>query len=271
MSEHSGRRSSLGAVSSVVCLAALAALASCAAAAPQESRSRSLANTAVPREPPRRIIVRTTSFAFHMGAHVDESWPSKAEETRAVLGQMLTVLLDEEDATVPVLARQLGVTWPDTGLDDALDFDVELEASASCDSNMPRVLGVARGGEPRVFFGCVLARAFVRLEHESAVYRGLVKTGGVSATRAVPADEQLYACIVTYAVSAVLVARAQDKAEARAVERGLAAACDRRALDWMAAEWIKRVREDESPQAFGARAADAMRAAHGATPAPPER
>jgi hypothetical protein len=203
----------------------------------------------LPRTPPREIVVRTTSFRFHMGARVDETWPVRAEETRAALGQLLPVLLEEEDTTVPVLAKELGVAWPD----DPVDFDARLgPGAAPCDPKMARVLDVS-GGRARMFFACVLERAFMRLAPESAAYRG-VESGSAGE----PQAERLYACIVTVAVSTVLVARADDKEDARGVERGLAEGCDPRALDWVAREWIKRVREEETADAFGARAARAL-------------
>jgi hypothetical protein len=201
--------------------------------------------TVLSRVPPEEIIVRTTSFAFHMGARVDERWPEKAEETRASLGQALSVLLVEEDTTVPILARQLGVTWPD----DPLDFDVVLRAGGrgdGCDAKVPRLLDVGEAA-PRVFFACVLERSFGRLREESALHRGL--TGGRADA------EPVYACIVAYAVGAVMVAQASDRDEARAIENRLGDACTKGALAWVSREWIKRVRGGESAEAFGARAA----------------
>ena len=198
-----------------------------------------------PRIPAREIIVRTTSFSFHMGARVDDTWPRLADETRTALGLQLPVLLEEEDTTVPVLTRELGVRWPE----EPVEFDAVLGgAEGPCDPKLPRVVDVSHG-EARTFFGCVLQRSFARLSSESTMVRGIASVSGDGR------GASLYGCIAAYAVSAVLVARAAGKDEARAVEAGLAGQCEPQALSWVARDWIQRVREEESAEAFGARGA----------------
>jgi hypothetical protein len=213
----------------------------------------------VPRLPAREILVRTTSFTFRMGAAVDETWPEKAEETRASLGAAVATLLEEEDTTVPILARELGVTWPN----DPLAFDVILrdEASTPCGAKLPRLLQVGGGGA-RVFFACALERAFARLGEEGALRQGMTKGRGQTedSVRAEPAElDRLYACVVAYAVAAVMVARADGKKEAREAESRLGDACTPGALQWVAKEWIRRVKEEESAEEWGERAGREMR------------
>jgi hypothetical protein len=183
-----------------------------------------------------------------MGAAVDPTWPDKAEETRMALGARLPELLEEEDTTVPILAHQLGVAWPS----EALDFDVILagEDSRPCDAKIPRLL-LAGGGEGRVFFACVLERSFARIAEQGELHRSMAAVNAHEA-------EPVYACIVAYAVAAVMVARARDPKEAHAVEARLSAGCTPDALDWVAREWIKRVRNEETAEAFGTRAAVAL-------------
>jgi len=187
-----------------------------------------------------------------MGAAVDPTWPEKAEETRMALGARLPELLDEEDTDVPILAHQLGVAWPD----DALDFDVILagDERRPCDAKIPRLLLVG-GGEGRVFFACVLERSFARLAQQAELHRELTAANAAQA-------EPLYACIVAYAVAAVMVARASEPKEARTVESRLSDDCTPRMLDWLGREWVKRVRGEETAGAFAARAALALATEH---------
>jgi hypothetical protein len=205
-------------------------------------------NAVLPRVAPNELVVRTESFAFHMGVGIDPTWPEKAEETRIALGARLPELLDEEDTTVPILARQLGVTWPG----EVLDFDVILagEDSRPCDAKIARLL-LAGGGAGRDFFACVLERSFARLGDQSELHRAL------TAANAREADG-LYACIVAYAVAAVMVARAEGRAEAHAAEARIAGSCSPGAEGWIGREWIKRVRSQETAAAFGERAAAAL-------------
>ena len=201
---------------------------------------------------PEAIIIRTTSFAFHLGAGVDPTWPAKSEKARAELGRALSVLLDEEDTAVPLLARQLGVAWPS----ETVDFDVVLrdaEGRAPCDAKLPRLLEVGRT-PARLFFACVLERSFARLAPDSSLYRA------IAASRPSIADpggeaSRLYACVTAYAVSALMVAQTHDEGEQRATEEALGEECAPRALAWVGHAWIKRVRGVETAEAFGARAA----------------
>jgi len=234
-------------------IALIAVLLGACAEGPVLSRGRP---ESVHRPPADEIIIRTDRFAFHMGGRVDEAWLANAERTRAAVGAAVATLLDDEDTTVPILARQLGVEWPT----DPLDFDVALLATedhaALCDARhagLPRRLDLAWSGEaPGRFFACILARSFARLEGESAMARGMkAATGDRDAGAEVSA---LYRCFVEVAVAALLVPRTADKEASRAIDAALGATCSREALTWVAHEWVKRVREDESAEAFGARA-----------------
>jgi hypothetical protein len=194
------------------------------------------------RVPPDEIIVRTEHVAFHMGARVDPTWPAKAEETRVALGQAAEALLDDDGNAMEVLTRQLGVSWPE----GTLDYDVALrpDGAALCGEALPRRLDVApKGDAPDLFFACVLERTLARLEAESSLARTL--------------GSSHYPCVVRYAVSALLVARlARANARmARTIEVRLADACGPEELDWLGKEWVKRVREDETAESFGARLA----------------
>jgi hypothetical protein len=225
--------------------AALFTLAACLPST--EARPRAV----IPRTPPDEIVVRTTGFAFHSGAKVDATWPAKADATRLALGASLAVLLDQEDAVVPTLTRQLGVTWPS----DPLDFDVSLATDdaedAPCAPKLPRVLALTPKGDPTVFFACVLDRAFTRLVEESALYRAI-------AAAHPPADDakRLYECVARYAVASAVIAGSVGVSAARdrALDASLAASCSPAALEWVEREWVKRVREEETVDGFGARA-----------------
>lgn len=203
----------------------------------------------VARTPAREIIVRSSFFSFHMGALVDTSWPAKADETRAALGQLLPVLLEEEDTVVPVLARQLGVAWPA----EPVDVNVVFRGGAApCEVEASRPVDVSEG-RPRTFFACVLERALARSSPTSGVFRGIEAHHGSALDDARPRD-RLYGCIVTFAVSAVLVVRAESRRDAQALEERLGTRCEPATLEWLAREWIKRVRDAETAEAFGARA-----------------
>jgi len=210
----------------------------------------------LPRLPAREIVVRTTSFTFRMGADVDETWPEKAEETRVALGAAMAGLLEEEETTVPIVAKQLGVTWPD----EPLTFDVILrdETSTACGSKLPRLMQVGGGG-PRVFFACALERAFARLGEAGALRRGIAKGRGGAGEAAQAEVEKLYGCVVAYSVAAVMIARAEDKTESRVLEGRLGDACAPRAFAWASREWIKRVKGDETAEEWGERAGEAAR------------
>jgi len=230
---------------------ALAIVGACSAGAAAPPRP------AVPRLPPEEIVVRTTSFAFRMGARVDEAWPARADETRAALGGELTALLEEEDITVPLLARQLGVTWPD----EPLAFDVAMGPPGHvgpCDAEVPRLLHVARQGPPpAMFFACVLGRGFVRLAEESPLFRAIG-----ARVRSREDAARLYACVVGYAVAATLAASRREPRTTRLLEQGLGERCTPAMLDWLGREWVKRVRDEESAAGFGARAAEAQLGPH---------
>ncbi len=228
-------------------LGVLAALAvSCGGARHGELDSAPLHHT-----PPDEIIVRTDRFVFHMGARVDEAWPARAEETRVALGRSAETLLDQEDTTVAILARQLGVVWPT----EPLDFDVLLSADerdvAPCATKLPRRLEVTLASiahpQPDLFFACALERGFTRLAAESALARALGGAGDAGAGG-------FYACLTGYAVAVVLIAGTHDARVSRRLELGLSEMCSPRELDWLGTEWVKRVRDDESAEAFGARA-----------------
>jgi hypothetical protein len=217
--------------------------------------------------PPDEIIVRTDHFAFHMGIRVDEAWAARADGTRAAVGRAAEVLLEDEDTTVSILSRQLGVEFPR----EPLDFDVALTAPvepdvSGCDTKLPHRLELPVAAiahpQPELFFACVLERAFTRLEPESVLARAMgAGRAGSGDGRAGP----LYACVVQYAVGTMLVARAHDAKVSRRLEVRLGEVCSERELDWLGKEWVKRVREDESAEAFGARAA--KEASVNATPA----
>jgi len=211
-----------------------------------------------PRVAPDTLVVRTTSFAFQMGKRVDETWPEKAEETRALLGQSLAVLLEEEDTTVPVLARQLGVVWPA----EQVELDVKIGGGDGAESRpleLPRLV-VVGGGEPsRAFFASVLERALVRLAPESAMFRAIASSRADAGEGAEGDGERLYACVAAVATYAVVVARARDEKDARGVERVIRERCAPREREWVTREWIARVKEEESAEAFGVRAARALR------------
>jgi hypothetical protein len=55
-------------------------------------------------------------------------------------------------------------------------------------------------------------------------------------------------------VAAVVIAEAHDEKSSQAVEQGLGDSCSPAALTWVAHEWIKRVREQETAEVFGTRA-----------------
>ena len=204
--------------------------------------------------PPEEIVIRTDRFRFHTGARIDETWPARAEETRVALGAAMELLLEEEDTTVPILARQLGVDWPS----DPVDFDVLPRGPRSppdpCAGGLRRRLSVG-DTSPVLFFACTLDASLAWLKGESALYRGMGTAGAGDAGGGGPATRDgLYACIVRYAVAAVLVARTPDRREAKRAEVALGEACAPKVIDWLGREWVKRVREEESAEAFGARA-----------------
>jgi hypothetical protein len=222
----------------------------------------------LPRTPPDSIVIRTDDFTFYMGARVDETWPARAEQTRDALGANLEMLALHEDAVVPTLAHQLGVAWPS----EQPDFDVSLRANVmgegdpTCDAALPRMLYVrdTRSSAPRpaVFFACVLDRTFGRLEGESLLRRGIE---GVRAGLVEPARKQtegLYGCISAYAVATVVVAVARDEKAAQVIEHDLGDRCSTKALDWLGHQWIKRVRDEESAEGFGRRAATELSASN---------
>ena len=163
-----------------------------------------------PRLPPDEVVVRTASFAFHMGARVDETWTTQADDARTALGSAIAVLLDEEDSAVPTLARQLGVVWPA----EPLDFDVSFRGhrdDGPCDSGVPfRLVVTSSRATPTPFFACVLERGFVRLARESTIYRAVLATLEVHGEAAETAAERLYGCMVRYAVSGVVLAGPRD-------------------------------------------------------------
>jgi hypothetical protein len=214
--------------------------------------------------PADEVVIRTDRFAFHMGAKVDPTWLPDAERTRAVLGAALATLLEDEDTAVPVLARQLGVAWPDeplafeVALRDERDPRSPAKSLGPCDparaSGLPRRLEVASAGEaPGRFFACVLARSFARLEGEGELGKALAplsRDGGAEPSHA-------YGCVVAVAIGALGVAGADGAKAARAIEADahLEAACSPKELAWVSREWIKRVRDEESAAAFGARLA----------------
>jgi hypothetical protein len=197
----------------------------------------------LPREPPDEIVVRTSRFRFHMGVRVDEAWLVNAEETRVALGRAVAVLLEDEDTATMVLAKQLGVEWPA----EPLDFDVvlsEADGAPSCETGLPRRLKVGIGTPaPELFFACVLERSFARLADESALLRATS-----SAHRTEVRD-----CLVKYAVAAVIVSGTPAARVSHALERRLGASCPAAELDFLVSEWVKRVRGDETAEAFGAR------------------
>jgi hypothetical protein len=213
------------------------------------------------RPPPDEIVVRTDRFLFHMGVKNDEAWATNSVKTRTSLGGALATLLDVEDIEIPILTRQLGMEWPS----DAVDFDVALlprgaESSGPCDpsrAGLPGRLEIAPGGEaPGPFFACVLERTFVRERDKSEIYRAILAGSSRSAEATA-----LYACIVRVAVTALHVASEEGRKERETVERAahLREACSQEALEWVSREWVKRVREDETARAFGARAAALVR------------
>jgi hypothetical protein len=238
-------------------------LAACAGDSARAAVERPVRN----EKPVDEIVVSTERFRFHIGARFDPRWVENADLSRAVLGAAMSSLLEEEDTTVPVLSRQLGITWPDT----PLDYEVALEDTANvdpCDSTAPALLRrmeVSRTGEPpHTFFACVLRRSFVRLEGESSLYRALAAStppdkspdaGQDGSSRGASA---VYACVVSFAIASLGVASTPPPKEARRIEAGLLDVCTVEELAWVSREWVARVREDERPDAFGARAARAL-------------
>ena len=215
----------------------------------------------VPRAPPDSIDIRTDRFTFHMGARVDPTWPAKAEQTRDALGGELAALMDQEDTTVPILARQLGVTLPD----ETTDFDVALlpgapsGADTPCDAQLVGALHVRDRrlvpAQPAVFFACVLRRTFSKLMEKSGVHRAIVLAHAPIDEVGKREADHLYGCIMQFAVATVVSARDEDKDEAKRVLGGLPDACTPSELDWVSHTWVKRVREDESAMDYGSHAA----------------
>jgi hypothetical protein len=234
-------------VAVVVVGVALAAVATAGCAPPSASvRPRELP----PRVAADTIVVRTDSFVFRTGVAVDPTWPAQAETTRAALGGALEVLLEDEGAVVPVVARELGVAWPE----DRAAFDVALVeagrgSDAVCAGGLASRLSVASGSRPVPFFACVLERALDRLADASALRRAI----GGSAAR--EEGDALYGCIVRYAVTAALVAgHRPSRDDAASLDAGLAARCSPAMVSWASHAWLKRVREEEGAEAFGRRA-----------------
>jgi hypothetical protein len=210
-----------------------------------------VACTPPPHPLPRRVIpdelvIRTGRFAFHMGARVDETWPARAEETRAALGSSLGVVVDQEDTLVPMLTQELGIEWPREQLDVEVALSPPGVVPACGDASSRRLtLDPHDGAEPTLLFACVLRKSLARLAPESAMYRAMP---------AVEGRDALYGCVVRYAVAAALVAGATDKSLKTALEQGLGESCDARELDWLGKEWLKRVLEEEGAASFGKRA-----------------
>lgn len=220
--------------------------------------------------------MRTDRFLFHMGVKNDEAWATDSVRTRTSLGGALATLLDVEDIEIPILTRQLGMEWPA----DPIDFDVALlprgprgaESSGPCDpsrAGLPGRLEIAPVGEaPLPFFACVLERAFARERDKSELYRAILEGAPEKADAAA-----LYACIVRVAITALHAASEESRTGRDVVERGarLRDACSEDALEWVSREWVKRVREEETAGAFGARAAALLRRTASPTRAAPWR
>jgi hypothetical protein len=229
-------------------LAALAALGlGCPPA--QVARGTPLPARSVPQE----IVVRTSAFVFQMGGRADATWPLHADRTYEALARETSVLLTEEDALVPLVAQQLGFSWPP----EPLDFDVVLAESGGggpCAGALAsRVDLDADHPEPVGFFACVLRRGIARVASKSAVAQAIERVRDGAPEPARDATAGLYGCISAYAVTSVLVVRVPGSA--RVLAAPLEQACTRPALAWVSRRWLSRVRDEVTPESFGEEAA----------------
>lgn len=185
-----------------------------------------------------------------------EAWGAHESEARRLLGREGTPLMNLEDALAPALARQIGIEWPSD------PFVVYLaHAQGRFDESGGRQ-GAVLDVQGECFEGgalleCLFTRALEVLLPASALGRAIAEEGARfdDGGRAAPKD--LLPCLASLATDAAVAAGERHYRPTRR----FVTVCSPQERMWLADEWSKRLREQESPREFAAKLlAEAVRA-----------
>ncbi len=180
-----------------------------------------------------------------------DTWAAHESEARRTLGRDGTPLMELEDALATALARQIGAVWPADPIVVYLAHEGgRLDAEGGRDGAVIDVEGECFGGG--ALLECLFTRALEGVLRESELGRTvrdeLARRGDATGA----ADTRFMACVAALATGAAVAA-----AERRYTPtRRFITVCSEPERAWLAAEWPKRARGDESPRAFASRLVD---------------
>jgi hypothetical protein len=201
-------------------------------------------------DPCARNLLSETRFTA-LGDFLRDTWAAHETDARRTLGRNGTPLMELEDALAPVLARQIGIVWPD---DPIVLYVAHEDRQDAAEGGRDGAVLDAGGDcfERNALLECLFTRALEALMPDSELGRAIEEEGTRRGAASLSSIDGFMACVAALATDAAVAAAERHYTPTR----HFVTVCSEPARAWLAVEWPKRLRGDESARAFGVRLVD---------------